>query len=109
MKKMYVQIDTLSDADAKEMFQTLAQDVLGASLDEAKRLIGVPKASQVTIKDLIELIKEMKVSVKIRVDYEISEKVVPPVDSTTTVNVDSVVNQQPIVENNPLEDDLPDL
>lgn len=123
MEKKFLEITTLSDEDGREMFKILSEEVLGMDMDESKKLLGIPKNIHVGIKDTIELIKELKVQVRLRVDYEAKPVVLAPEEPAVSETPEVVAETTPAATqpapapeiaatatiNVPADDDLPSL
>jgi len=70
MAKQFIKIKNASNEEADQMFSAICKDVIKQDVGEVKEMLGIPKATPATIKDLMSLIQDSKVECEIIVYYD---------------------------------------
>lgn len=86
MAKSFIKISDVSNEEAERMFSAICSDVIKQDEQEVKEMLGIPKSTPVTTKDLISLIQDSNVKCDIIVWY----------DSETTI--EAVKVEAPVAE-----------
>lgn len=70
MAKQFIEIENASNEEAAQMFSAICKKVIKQDEGDMKEMLGIPKSTSPTTKDLISLIQESKVDCKIVVFYD---------------------------------------
>jgi hypothetical protein len=70
MAKEFILINSASNEDGNEMFNSICKDVLKKPVNTVRGELGLPVAQKVTTKDLITLIQENNLECEIKVIYD---------------------------------------
>ncbi len=70
MAQQYIEIENASNEEAALMFSAICEKVIKQDESEVKEMLGIPKATPPTTKDLVSLIQDTNVRCKIVVFYD---------------------------------------
>ena len=79
MAELFLKITDASNEEAAQMFSAICTDVIKQNEREVKEMMGIPKDTPATTKDLISLIQDSNLKCEITVFYEAKAETTTPV------------------------------